>query len=599
MIDPITKEVLQDLGYPTDFVSVVLCANAMLADNTYIAENNMNLYRVRSNEIVNALLYKEIAMAYSRYRATSENKTPVKISIRQNAIMSAIQGTQTVENYSTLNPLFEATKTRIASPKGVSGMNLEQSYTLDKRGYDKTMVGLAGVSTAVDANVGISRHLTMEPNIVSARGYIDINDDSSKLSDANLFTPAEMLTPMGVTRDDAPRVAMASKQSTHIVPIDKASPVLISNGSEQTIQYYLSSDFTVIAEEDGEVVEIDSSTGLMVVKYKSGKHRAIDLNSKVAKNAASGFYVVNKLKTDYKVGDKFKAKDILAYEERFFSNDEINGNRMNIGTLQKVAIMSSYSTYEDSSFVTKKISNDMATSVVMMKDISIGKNADVDHIVKIGDTVSVGDPLVSFSTSYDDKKLNDFLRNISDEQADDIKALGKTILKAKYGGVIEDIKIYCTADLDDLSPSLKSIVSSYYNKINKKKKLLNKYDKTDSVIKAGVMVNEPTGKIEPSAFGKIKGKDVDGVLIEFYIRYNDIVGVGDKITFFSALKSVVCEVIEEGYEPYSSFRPDEEVSAFIGPMAIAARMVPSTMMTIMGNKVLVELKRKLKEIYDK
>jgi len=28
-------------------------------------------------------------------------------------------------------------------------------------------------------------------------------------------------------------------------------------------------------------------------------------------------------------------------------------------------------------------------------------------------------------------------------------------------------------------------------------------------------------------------------------------------------------------------------------------MVPSTMLTIMGNKVLVELKRKLKDIYDK
>ena len=38
--------------------------------------------------------------------------------------------------------------------------------------------------------------------------------------------------------------------------------------------------------------------------------------------------------------------------------------------------------------------------------------------------------------------------------------------------------------------------------------------------------------------------------------------------FFSALKSVIGEVIEEGYEPYSEYRPDEEVSAFIGPSAI-------------------------------
>ena len=121
MIDPITRDVLKELGYPTDFVSVVLCANAMLADNSYIMENNMNLYRIRSNEIVNAILYKEIAMAYSRYRATSENNTPVKISIPQGVVISNLMKVNTVDNYSTLNPIYEATNTRIASPRGVSG----------------------------------------------------------------------------------------------------------------------------------------------------------------------------------------------------------------------------------------------------------------------------------------------------------------------------------------------------------------------------------------------------------------------------------------------------------------------------------------------
>lgn len=599
MIDPITRDVLKELGYPTDFVSVLLCANAMLADNSYIMENNMNLYRIRSNEIVNAILYKEIAMAYSRYRATSENNTPVKISIPQGAVISNLMKTNTVDNYSTLNPIFEATNTRIASPRGVSGMNLEQAYTIDKRAYSDTMPGLVGVSTAVDANVGINRHLTMEPNIVSARGFVDIETDKNKLTDANLFTPAEMLTPLGITRDDAPRVSMASKQSTHIVPIDKSSPVLISNGSEQTIQYYLSSDFIVRAEEDGEIVEIDNKSNLVIVKYKSGKVRAIDIHPRIVKNGASGFYVANQLKCDRKVGDKVKANDIIAYESKFFTEDSINGNRMNIGSLQKVAVMSAYSTFEDSAFVTKKISEDMATSVIMMKDAIIGKNADVDHIVKVGDVVKVGDPLVSFSTSYDDTRMNEFLRTISEEQGEDVKDLSRVQVKSKYGGTIEDIKIYCSVELSELSPSLRDIVSAYYAKINRKKTILNKYDKTDSIVKAGVLLDEAADKTETSFDGHIKGRYVDGVLIEFYVKYKDVIGVGDKIAFFSALKSVTGEVIEEGYEPYSEFRPDEEVSAFIGPSAILARQVPSTMITILGNKCLVELKRKLKEIYDK
>lgn len=69
-------------------------------------------------------------------------------------------------------------------------------------------------------------------------------------------------------------------------------------------------------------------------------------------------------------------------------------------------------------------------------------------------------------------------------------------------------------------------------------------------------------------------------------------------SFYSALKSVIGEVIPEGLEPYSEFRPNEEISAFIGPAAIMARMTPSIIFTMFGNKVLIELKEKLREIYE-
>ena len=68
--------------------------------------------------------------------------------------------------------------------------------------------------------------------------------------------------------------------------------------------------------------------------------------------------------------------------------------------------------------------------------------------------------------------------------------------------------------------------------------------------------------------------------------------------YFTALKSVICEVIPEGYEPYSEFRPEEEVSSLIGPSAILKRQVPSITLTILGNKIIVELKKKLEEIYN-
>lgn len=600
MIDPITEEVLETLGYPTDFVSVVLCASALLADNSYITENNMNLYRIRSNEIVNAILHRQLADAYSRYRATSENKHPVKISIPRDAVIKQLLLSTTVEEFSTLNPIYEMEKLRAITPKGLQGLNIPDAYTQDKRSYDNTMLGIMGISTSPDGNVGVVRQLTLEPSIKSPRGYIDIHDDDvQNLKDVNIFTPAELLTPIGVTRDDSIRTAMASKQSKHIIPVEKSSPVLISNGVEQSVQYYLSKDFIIRADDDGEVVENDPDTGLIIVKYKNGKSQAIDVKPKVVKNSASGFYISNKMNCDLKVGDKVKKDDILAYEDKFFTQESLNGNRFNIGSLQKIAVMSSYSTYEDSTFITKKMSEEMASDIIMMKDAIIGKNANVDHMVHIGDRVNVGDALISFETSYDEASMNKFLASVGDELQEEIKSLGKIPVKTKYAGVIEDIKIYSSVDIDELSPSLQKIVSNYYRGIKKKKKLLEKYDDSKSIVKAGILFNEPTGKIEPSSDGKLKGKEVfDGVLIEFYVKYRDPIGVGDKVTFFSALKSIVGEVVEEGYEPFSEYRPDEEVSSFIGPSAILQRMTPSILLTMFGNKVLIELKRELEEIYN-
>lgn len=202
MIDPISKEVLEDLGYPTDIVNLLLVANKLLVDNASTKEYDMNIYRVRSNEIINVYLYKAIADAYSQYRQTANNKNPVKISIPQDVVIKEILTAQTVEDYSILNPIVELEKSRAITPKGPSGLNVPRAYTEEKRSYDRSMLGLIAVSTSPDANCGVVRQLTLEPNIRGPRGYVDIkNNNLDELKDVNLFSPAELLSPLGVTRD--------------------------------------------------------------------------------------------------------------------------------------------------------------------------------------------------------------------------------------------------------------------------------------------------------------------------------------------------------------------------------------------------------------
>lgn len=104
MIDHITREVLETLGYPTELCDVLVYANNLLADNSFISEVNMNLYRIRSNEIVASLLYKAIADEYNNYRNVSMVSKGRKMSVRQDTVLKEILTSQIVEDYSTLNP---------------------------------------------------------------------------------------------------------------------------------------------------------------------------------------------------------------------------------------------------------------------------------------------------------------------------------------------------------------------------------------------------------------------------------------------------------------------------------------------------------------
>ena len=208
-IGPITKEVLDDYNYPTNFSDLMLFANTLLADNKYITEMNYNNVRIRSSEIVVTFLYEALATAYLNYKNTAYNNNPVKMSIPQDYVLKQVMTNQIVENYSKLNPMVELEKFHTCTPKGPAGMNLSDAYTLEKRAYDSSMIGVISMSTSPDSNCGVNKSISLEPTITNARGYLDLHEDQlDELKDINLFSPSELLSPLGASRDDATRTAI-------------------------------------------------------------------------------------------------------------------------------------------------------------------------------------------------------------------------------------------------------------------------------------------------------------------------------------------------------------------------------------------------------
>lgn len=600
MIDPITLDVLNMLHYPTDIVSLFIFANNMLADNSYISDQNLNQYRLRDNEIVAAILYKNIARSYARYRSTVNNPNPVKISMDENAVIKEIIALPTVEDYSTLSPMVELHKSSTVSMKGANGLNLDRAYKLDKRAFDDSMIGVCGLSTDPGPNCGKIRQLVAEPTVTNALGFMDLNNrkDVSSLTDTQLSVPVEMLTPGASTHDDPNRNAMTTKQTCHVIPVENNCPVLISTGMDQAVHYRTGNDFSVTAAQDGKVIEKDDVNHIMVVQYKNGVKQAIDTAPHVVKNGGGGFYLVNQLVSELKNGQSFKKDDILAYDPKYYKEQNVLGNRLTMGTLVKVACFPNFATFEDSTFVTKHMSESMATNITMQKTIVIGHNANVEYIVKPGDKIRIGDDLIRYETSYDDEELDKLLSNVRSDMKEEIINLGKSRLQSSYTGVVSDVVIYSTADLDELSPSLKKIVKNYQDGIKAKEKVLNKYDKNDKAIyRMGVLMDKPGSTVKPDEYGKVKGQDVGlGVLIEFYVTYHDELSDGDKLAAFTANKNTIGYQVKRGYEPYSTFRPYEEISSPVAPSAILQRNTPSVVTTGCCYKVLIELKRKMYNI---
>lgn len=602
-IDPVTFEILEDLDLPTDIVSVIIYAVSLLSDSQHTSQINQRISRVRNFEIIPMILYGTLARAYVDYRASNGRK---KFSIRQDDVIKDLLKVPTVEETSTLNPTLEIEGTHGVSMSGFHGINLDDSFTHANRSYDKSMTGIIAPSSSPDAGVGRNKCLSMEPQLEGVRGYPKVSETDAeidKLKDVNLFSPGELSMPTAATIDDPTRLGHAIKQSKHVIPVEDSDPVLVSNGFEEVERFELSSDFVVNADEDGEVVEFNEDLKIIVVKYKSGKTRAVNLGNQIVKNGGGGFYLNNQLVTDLKLGDKFKKDDVIAYHRNFFTNSKYNNCRANMGTLTRVAIMSSYNTYEDATFITEELSERCATKLIERKQAVIGKNSNLLYVAKEGDEIRVGDTLVAYDTSYDDSDLNALLDSLGtdDELKDMVREGSRNTIKSKFSGVIRQITIFSTVDIEELSPSLQKYVKKYYNAIDRRKKLLESYDpeSKNSIMKCGVLFTDTTNKIEPNKFGTIQGQHVeDSVLINFYIEELEPLEVASKIANFSGLKNTIGEVIPKGYEPYSDYLPDKKFGTIIAENSILKRMTPSILTVGFANKLVVGFKEYLRDIYD-
>ncbi len=287
--------------------------------------------------------------------------------------------------------------------------------------------------------------------------FIDVNNNQ-------LISPATSLISF-LEHDDANRALMGSNMQRQAVPVIKPQAPLVGTGIEEKIAR--DSQRVIIADEDGEVTEVDANS--IVLKTKSGVKEY-----KLYKFQRSNQYTCISQKPLVKKGDRVKKGEILA------DGPSIDNGVLALGQNLLVAFIPwEGANFEDAIVLSERIvKNDIFSSIHIkdfycdVRDTKLGpeittndipnvseeklRNLDEEGIIRIGAEVRAGDILVGKVSPKGETELTaeeKLLKAIFEEKARDIKDTSLVLPHGEAGRII-GVKIFSRDRGDKLDPGI-------------------------------------------------------------------------------------------------------------------------------------------------
>lgn len=370
------------------------------------------------------------------------------------------------------------------------------------------------------------------------------------------------------------RVNFVGIQHDHGVACPGYTQPMVRTGYEQIIAQRAGDMFSVAARKPGKVISV-KDTGI-IIQYEDGETKGFEIGRRFGTD--SGLTFAHEIKTNYRVGDTFKAGDIITYNSGFFERDHLNKNNMvwKQGVLVNTVLYESGQTHEDASSISRKLAEKLSTTITKTKIVKVSFDQVVRNLVEVGTTVKhdsilciVEDAVTSNSNMFDEDSLNT------------LRLLSSQAPTAKTKGVVEKIEVFYHGDKEDMSPSLRAIANMSDMSLAKLRKSINK------PVVNGDVADELNIDGESLAF--------ETVAIKFYITHNVVTGIGDKGVFANQLKTVFSEVMD--YDMVSE--KGIVIDAVFGAKSVNDRIVISPFIIGTTNVLLELIGKKAAEIYFK
>jgi hypothetical protein len=562
-IDPITRELLIDMKEPTDYQSLLLRACEMLLTDQHPDELDSAWMRVKGYERMAGAVYSEIVRSIRVHNGRA-GKSRVPIDLHPFQVWKNITQDPAKIQVSEINPIQNLKEMEAVTYSGVGGRG-SRSMTKATRVYHENDMGTISESTVDSSDVAINTYTSADPQFTSLRG-LSRRYDVEKSGPTALLSTSALMAPTA-DRDDPKRVNFIGIQQSHGIACKGYRQAALRTGYEQVIAHRTGDLFAVTAKKPGKVLSLTEHG--MQVQYDDGEVQGIELGRRYGN--AAGLVIPHQINTTLKAGQAFKPGDLLSYNDGFFEQDILNPQSVTwkAGLTVKTVFMEATVTLEDSSAISKEVSELLTTKATKVRTIVVNFDQEIHKLVKAGTIVGSEDILCVIEDAVTAGN-----RLFDDESLDTLRLLSEQTPKANTKGTIERIDVFYHGELDDMSDSLKKIAATSDAAMIKRSRSVGKKGYTGSVDEAFRVEGTPL--------------QLDTAAIQIYITADVPAGVGDKGVFGNQLKTVFGEVMERDLFTESGVK----VEAIFGAKSVADRIVSSpelngtttTLLDVIGDK---------------
>lgn len=563
-VDPMTRDILEEMKMPTDLFNLFLKATELLTNDEWPEP----LERDKGYERFAGFVYQELIKSLRGYQS-KPNSSTAQVSMNPLSVWMNILQDQTVSPVDDANPYQALKDVEVVVYRGQGGRST-RSMTTESRKFAKRSMGVISEATVDNGDVGTIAYTSVNPNYNSLRGT---TTELASLDETSKIFSTSTLMAAGATKDDPKRINFINIQNSQTTHAVSYHPMPVRTGYERIMAHRTPDLYASTAKQDGVVKELNDKN--IVIEYADGTADAIELGRRFGK--WSGKVIPHNVVTELKVGDKVKPGTVLAYNTHFFQRDTLDPNQVlyKPGVLARTVLWESTGTLEDSCGLSREFASKLGTSGTHIRYVRVNFNQEVTNLSKMKEKV---EPESILCTLYE--PVGAAMDIYEGEALNTLQDIGQLNPKAEYEGVVEKIEVLYCGEPEEMSDSLRALTDASDTRLYKQRKQMR--------------LPAIDGRVDPG-FRIDNTPMVDGTaVIAIYITGITGMGIGDKIVFSHQLKSVVGDIHKEAYVTEDG----KAIDAEFGYLSLMNRIINSVFDVGTTNTLLIALTEAAVEAYD-